>query len=54
MTPLTDRIARALRSEPAKRLTERAKEFATDPANRRRIERLRARFAKKPEQRRRP
>jgi ribosomal protein S15P/S13E len=48
MTPLSDRIAQALRSDQAKRLTERAKEFAKDPANRRRLERLRARFAKKP------
>jgi hypothetical protein len=50
-TPITERIARALRSPQAQRLTERAKEIAKDPATRAKIEtridKLRARLTKK-------
>jgi hypothetical protein len=50
MTPIADRIARALRSPQAKRLTakatEKAKDIARDPATRRKLEQLRARLTK--------
>jgi hypothetical protein len=48
MTPLTDRIIRALRGPQARRLTDQAKQLARDPATRRRFEQLRARLTGKP------
>jgi hypothetical protein len=48
MTPLTDRIIRALRGPQARRLTDQAKQLARDPATRRRIDQLRARLTGKP------
>lgn len=48
MTPLTDRIVRALRGPQARRLTDQAKQLARDPATRRRFEQLRARLTGKP------
>lgn len=48
MTPLTDRIIRALRGPQARRLADQAKQLARDPATRRRFEQLRARMTGKP------
>lgn len=48
MTPLTDRIIRALRGPQARRLTDQATQLARDPATRRRFEQLRARLTRKP------
>ncbi|HEY3754373.1 MAG TPA: hypothetical protein VGL80_34695 [Pseudonocardiaceae bacterium] len=46
MTPIADRIARALRSPQAKRLTDKAKEIARDPETRRKLDQLRTRLTK--------
>jgi hypothetical protein len=48
MASMTDRIARALRSPEGKKLAERAKEVARDPATRRTLAQLRRRFSRKP------
>jgi hypothetical protein len=48
MASMTDRIARALNSPNGRKLTERAKEIARDPATRRTLDQLRRRFSKKP------
>jgi hypothetical protein len=48
MASMTDRIARALRSPEGKKLAERAKGIARDPATRRKLDQLRSRFGKKP------
>ncbi len=48
MAAMTDRIARALRTPTARKLTERAKEIARDPATRRKLDQLRGRFGRKP------
>jgi hypothetical protein len=47
MATVSERIARALNSPQAKRLTERAKEIAKDPATRAKVEQFRARLTKK-------
>lgn len=46
MASITDRIARALRSPQAKRLTEKAQEIARDPETRRKLDQLRNRLTK--------
>lgn len=48
MASMTDRITRALRSPSGRKLTERAKEIAQDPATQRKLDQLRRRFTKKP------
>lgn len=48
MASVTDRIARALRGPEGKKLAERAKEIARDPATRRTLAQLRERLRRKP------
>jgi hypothetical protein len=45
MASLFNRVSRFARSPQGKELANKAQRFARDPQNRRRIEKLRARFA---------
>ncbi|HEX5121497.1 MAG TPA: hypothetical protein VFW65_40465 [Pseudonocardiaceae bacterium] len=47
MASMTDRISAALRSREGRKLAERAKQIARDPATRRTLTDLRRRFGKK-------
>ena len=47
MASLMSRVAKFARSPQGKKAAGQAKEFASKPENRRKIERLRSRFARK-------